>query len=335
MFDIDISILDIKKAGIEPVADDEIFVQVHNTINYWISNYGRLVNNLRKKFYLHKVGDVHWTIQGYYLAGVKCPRDTYPSELVAEHFLEKVKGKNRIWIIDGNRASNYYKNLIYVDDQEYYDLNIGKSKFEDLGRSQEYVPYINVHKNRAMQIYNGIYMRCYDSELKKKYPHYEETTMHKGWHKDPEVFCDWYEFNYYKCDNEQMVVDKDLLFKGNKEYAPDKCCILPWTLNVMLSNCKKHYNRSDSILKRKESGLPLGVRYDESRNKYYGQIKMDKLLSCDSEVITLNYWGTQEEAFSEYKRHKEAYILIMADKYKNKVPKFIYDALLRLTVEPY
>lgn len=37
-----------------------------------------------------------------------------------------------------------------------------------------------------------------------------------------------------------MAVDKDLMFPGNKEYAPDKCCILPQTLNTMLSNCKKH-----------------------------------------------------------------------------------------------
>jgi hypothetical protein len=37
-----------------------------------------------------------------------------------------------------------------------------------------------------------------------------------------------------------MAIDKNILFPGNKEYAPDKCCILPQTLNTMLSNCKKH-----------------------------------------------------------------------------------------------
>lgn len=213
---IDKCVLDIKKAGIEPIGDDEIFVQVHNTINYWISNHGRLVNNLRKKYYLHKAGDVHWTIQGYYLADVKCPRDTYPCDLVVEHFLEKVKGKNRIWFIDGNKANNYYKNLIYVNDQEYYALNTGKITVKELGRSQEYISYIKVHENRAMQIYKGIYKRCYDPEFKRQYPHYEESTMYKGWKTDPEVFTEWYELNLYECDNEQMVVDKDLLYKGIK-----------------------------------------------------------------------------------------------------------------------
>ena len=29
--------------------------------------------------------------------------------------------------------------------------------------------------------------------------------------------------NYYECDGERMAVDKDLLCRGNKEYAPGKC----------------------------------------------------------------------------------------------------------------
>lgn len=44
----DDKVLDTKKYGIELLGDDEIFVQVQNTECYWISNYGRLVNNMRK-----------------------------------------------------------------------------------------------------------------------------------------------------------------------------------------------------------------------------------------------------------------------------------------------
>lgn len=51
--------------------------------------------------------------------------------------------------------------------------------------------------------------------------------------------------------------------------------------------------------------------------------------------MRLSYWDTPEEAFEEYKRHKQADILVMADKYKNKVPKKVYDALLRYEVKPY
>lgn len=34
----DEKVLDIKKAGIKLVADDEIFIMVNGTNNYWISN---------------------------------------------------------------------------------------------------------------------------------------------------------------------------------------------------------------------------------------------------------------------------------------------------------
>jgi len=50
---------------------------------------------------------------------------------------------------------------------------------------------------------------------------------------------------------------------------------------------------------------------------YYGEIKT----FGHNEVIRLSYWDTPDEVFEEYKRHKQADILIMADKYKNKEPK--------------
>lgn len=47
-------VLDIKASGIELIADDEVFVLVNGTNNYWISNHGRMTNNLHGKFYMHK-----------------------------------------------------------------------------------------------------------------------------------------------------------------------------------------------------------------------------------------------------------------------------------------
>ncbi len=64
---------------------------------------------------------------------------------------------------------------------------------------------------------------------------------------------------------------------------------------------------------------------------YYGKIKP----YGHDEAIRLSDWDTPEEAFEEYKRHKQADILIMADKYKNKVQKKVYDVLLKLEVKPY
>ena len=187
---------------------------------------------------------------------------------------------------------------------------------EELERQQIFIPYITLKSNTAYSIWNGIYKRCYkDDDI------YEGSFMCDSWKYDKDAFAEWWSAEYYECDGESMAVDKDLLFPENKEYAPDKCCIIPQTLNTMLSNCKKQR----STWKNARTDLSLGVRYDSKMNMYYGTIKP----YGHDEVIRLSYWNTPEEAFEEYKRHKQA------DKYKNKVPKKVYDALLRFEVKPF
>ena len=44
---------------------------------------------------------------------------------------------------------------------------------------------------------------------------------------------------------------------------------------------------------------------------------------------------TPEEAFAEYKVMKQADILIVAAKYKEKIPQYIYKKLLTIEVKPY
>ncbi|MGN0142846.1 MAG: hypothetical protein ACI4AD_11505 [Roseburia sp.] len=151
-------VLDTKKSGVELIADDEVFVIVEGTSNYWISNYGRLTSNLRGNFYMHKTGYAHYT-----LSGTSYKIETYTDKLVAEHFLEKPKGCNRIWHIDRDRNNCFYRNLVWVKDEEYIDLQRGILLVEELKRQQEYVPYITLKSNVAYSIWNGIYNRCYKS----------------------------------------------------------------------------------------------------------------------------------------------------------------------------
>ena len=78
--------------------------------------------------------------------------------------------------------------------------------------------------------------------------------------------------------------------------------------------------------------------YDEGRDKYYAEITMDKALRGDIEKERpkkLRYRNTPEEAFADYKKHKEAYIIMMADKYMDYLPVEIYDALIDYEVEPF
>lgn len=113
----------------------EVFVLVNRTENYWISNYGRTVNNInhkdKKTFYTHKQGNVHLTVfrivrrpekKGGKLTGKQVEDrygiDTSPAELVGNAFLVKYSGRKKLWHKDGNLANNWYKNLIYVSKKD-------------------------------------------------------------------------------------------------------------------------------------------------------------------------------------------------------------------------
>ena len=64
-----------------------------------------------------------------------------------------------------------------------------------------------------------------------------------------------------------MAVDKDLLNRGNKEYAPDKCCILPETINSALASATKRRSRYKSA-----KVYAIGVDYDKARDKFFARI---------------------------------------------------------------
>ena len=155
---------------------------------------------------------------------------------------------------------------------------------------------------------------------------YVGASMCQEWIDNPKTFVKWYLEHYYEVEGESMAVDKDLFGNGSKIYSPEHCCILPQGLNKLLTNCKKHYAEES-----KDNILPLGVRYSGRTGKYYGEITF----TGSERTIKLSDWDTKEEAFAEYKVMKRADILMVAAQYKDKIPDYIYDALLKVKVEPY
>lgn len=327
-------VLDTKKNGINLLSDDEIFVQVEGTKHYWISNYGRLINDMRKDktFFYHKVnsGDskrsVHWTIVTYDIDGSAIHEETRPERLVARHFLIKPKDSSKIWHIDENMNNNHYKNLIYVSSEEYELLQKHVKTVEELGREQEYYDYNTVKGNPAYTIYEGIYARCYGDDSRFVNQCYDDACMCDEWKNSRDAFIEWYSANYYECDGERMAVDKDLLCRGNREYSPDKCCLLPETINSALASATKRRSRYKSVRR-----YAIGVDYDKARDKFFARITP---FGHDKQV-KLHYWDTEEEAFQEYKLFKESEIRILALRYRDKIPDRLFDALIKYEVRPY
>lgn len=321
----------------------EVFVRVKGTENYWISNYGRCVNNHHSgnTFYKHKEGNCHYTVYDIEYVPVKkrgkltgkternkYKRDTTPAELVAETFLVGYKGRTKVWHKDGDVSNNWYKNLLAVTPDDYKALRAGRVTWKELDLGQEYIEYENKASYHAYKEYNAIRARCGDTKDNDSIGRcYDRSSMWQVWLDDPKSFLKWYLGHYYVVDGESMAVDKDLFGDGSGMYHPDFCCILPQGLNTLLTNCKKHYKEGEN----KDNTLPLGVRYNSKTKKYHAEIQF----TGTDRPVTLSVWDTPEEAFAEYKKMKQADICIVAAKYKESIPQYIYEALLKVEVRPY
>ena len=111
-----------------------------------------------------------------------------------------------------------------------------------------------------------------------------------------------------------MNLDKDILIKNNKIYSPETCVFVPHDINSLFTKANT-----------KRGKYPIGVHF--KRNKYHVQIQKYK------QVIHLGTYDTSEEAFTVYKIAKENYIKEIADKYKDLIPKKLYDAMYEYEVE--
>lgn len=320
----------------------EVFVRVRYTENYWISNYGRCVNNLNRKdkntFYQHKTGNAHITlyeIERYIKKRYKNKPDEWAEEryrrestnekLVAETFLKSYRGRDRIWHRDGDKNNNWYKNLIFVSDKDYKDLKDGNVLIDDLNLEQEYIEYKNKASGIAKSIYQNMRRRCCNvTDVDEINDAYKDVTLCDEWLHDEKAFVRWYLDHYYSVGDEIMTVDKDLFDTDDRRcYSPETCCILPLNINVMISSCKKRVDNDPEV------NLPLGVR-KAHHGKYFSQVRLH-----NGDDIKLSERDTPEEAFEEYAKVKKAVVCMMALDYKDKIPLYIYDALLDVTVRPY
>lgn len=174
----------------------------------------------------------------------------------------------------------------------------------------------NGKNTKCYDTWRHMLTRCYDKKYQEKYPTYIGCEVCKEW-LNFQNFAKWYEDNYYKIEDDLMYLDKDILNKGNKIYSPQTCVFVNNRINVL-------FIKSD----KKRGGYPIGVRYHK-RDKIYEA-------NCDDsngKQIYLGRFSTPEEAFYIYKQFKEKVIKQVADEYKDKIPKKLYEAMYRYEVE--
>ena len=162
-----------------------------------------------------------------------------------------------------------------------------------------------MNKTEAYNKWQQMIKRCGNP----KYPTYLDCTICDEWH----TFS-----NYEKWHNEHYIegfaLDKDILVKGNREYAPDKCSFVPQEINSLFVKCEKTRGK-----------YPIGVNKNK-RGGFSSQIYMGR-------KKYLGYFKTQEEAFQAYKKAKEDWIKEVANKWKDQLEPKMYDALMKYEVE--
>lgn len=163
----------------------------------------------------------------------------------------------------------------------------------------------NGKTTKIYKTWQNMLRRCYNDKDIIKNPTYKNCSVCKEWHNF-QNFAEWFDKNYYEIENERMELDKDILIKGNKIYSPNKCVFVPQNINNLF--IKNDINRGS---------LPIGVQ----------KLKKCKKFSATCGDFYIGIFDTPEEAFDAYKEFKENYIKQIADKYKNKIPKKLYNAM--------
>lgn len=160
-------------------------------------------------------------------------------------------------------------------------------------------------------VWKSMLNRCYSEKYLRKRSTYCDVSVCEEWHNYSN-FKKWFDEHY--VDGWQL--DKDILVKGNKEYAPNKCCFVPQELNSIILKSNK-----------KRGKYPIGVSFNKKLNKFRADY------STKEGKIYLGLFDSEKEAFSAYKINKEQYIKKMADKWRFKIDVEVYDALCNYNVE--
>ena len=166
-------------------------------------------------------------------------------------------------------------------------------------------------KSMAYRKWQSMIKRCYDINVQYKHPTYKGCFVCDDWHLYSN-FKSWFEDpqNGYQ---KGLQLDKDILIKGNKEYAPDKCCFVPQRINSMVCKSRKGVLGVST----NKNGLIIATMVMQGKSYHIGTYK------------------TVEDAFIAYKKEKEKHIREVASECfcDGEITEIVYNALMNYEVE--
>lgn len=212
------------------------------------------------------------------------------------------------------RKTVHISNLKRQNVSNPYDKNccgVGYYGFDYMPTNKE----MGKEWNYCYNTWIGMLQRCYDSKFQLNHPTYIGCSVCEEWHSFKN-FSEWFFENVkaIKDYNGKFCLDKDILYKDNKIYSPDTCCIVPNEINMLFVRNKSQ-----------RTNLPIGVQ--KQKNKY------KVLFSVNGKNKSFCGFSTPYEAFKKYKEEKEKLVKATADKYKDLIPDKVYKAMYDYQVE--
>jgi len=166
------------------------------------------------------------------------------------------------------------------------------------------------------QIWKNMLSRCFNPQLKNKFPAYIGVSCCETWLHMSNFIDDIQGIENFEKRNMGWELDKDILKKGNKIYSKENCCFVPKEINCLLTNSKG--TRGE---------LPVGLSLRVKTGKYQVRTRINGVEKY------LGVFDDMHQAFTVYKEARESEIRNLANKYKNQLAANVYQSLLDWKIE--
>ena len=339
-------ILVMEQSGIEPIAEDEVFVQLLDHKDSWISNYGRAVSFYNGKYFLtrkkiNKDGEICYQLNRNVFDGrnwVWKKQVIEAWKLVVKEFTVNYDISNNIccWHKGNNKNDTYYRH-IYPLNQYQYDAVSGH--YEETGDDSEayildtmngidYRPdgwepshmkksffgigYLGCsdcdRQSEAYRKWANMMQRCYSEVTHKIKPYYKNCRVSEEWWNFAN-FREWYRENI--IEGRKFDLDKDILVQGNNVYSPNTCSLVT------------HY--ANTIFQRR--GIETNISQNSASGKYDASIY---ILGKTKEIGSFD---SRDEAEKALLLHRKELIDRFAKRNRSKVPYKVYEAMMNWNTE--
>lgn len=166
-------------------------------------------------------------------------------------------------------------------------------------------------------LWKSVLARSFYEKFQEYRPTYKDVTCCEDWLSFA-TFLGWVNKEVgYKGKPRGMALDKDILVRGNKVYAPEKCAFVPTAVNSLLVD--RGADRGE---------WPIGVYFHKRDRKFVAAA------CCGKGSKIVGHYSTPEAAFAAYKIAKEAYIKVVALQHKDVLKPAVFESLMNWEIEP-